>query len=241
MICVRTHNVNGGSPSAVKKGCIGMIEIKSIMLGELGANCYVITDRATGDTAVIDPGAYNARLDSIIKEIGYDKVKYVLLTHGHFDHIGGVNEVVSGSGGKARVAIGRADIPMLTDSMKNLAYPFSMTTLDPIKHDITLDDNDKIMLGESEITVINTPGHSKGSVCFLCGDSLFTGDTLFAGSAGRTDFPGGSYREMKNSLARLAALKGDYKVYPGHDRASTLQRERESNIYITGVDYDSIY
>lgn len=218
-----------------------MIEIKTIMLGELGANCYVITDKATGDTAVIDPGAFNGRIDNILKTIGYDRIKYILLTHAHFDHIEGVNEIVSHTNNKAKVAVGREDVPLLADSMKNLAYTFSFTVLDPIKCDIPLDDKDKIMLGESEITVITTPGHTRGSVCFLCGDSLFTGDTLFAGSAGRTDFPGGSYKQLKESLKKLASLKGDYRVYPGHETATTLQRERESNYYITGEDYDSLY
>ncbi len=222
-------------------GVVEMIDIKTLMLGELGANCYIITDHATGDTAVIDPGAFDPRIDAALEQIGYDKVKYILLTHGHFDHIGGVNEVAAKTGGKAKIAVGKDDLPMLGDSVKNMAYPFSMTTLAPIKCDITLSDNDKIMLGESEITVLSTPGHSKGSVCFLCGESLFTGDTLFARSAGRTDFPGGSYTELKASLKKLAALNGDYDVYPGHDRKTTLQRERESNYFITGEDYDSIY
>lgn len=218
-----------------------MIDVKTIMLGELGANCYIITDKASGDTAVIDPGAFDSRLDSVLKTIGYEKVKYILLTHGHFDHIGGVNDIVSNTECKAKVAIGMDDIPMLTDSVKNLAYPFSMITLKPINFDISLSDNDKIKLGESEITVISTPGHSKGSVCFLCDDCLFTGDTLFARSAGRTDFPGGSYTQLMKSFAKLAELDRDYKVYPGHERATTLNREKESNYYFIGADYDSIY
>ena len=218
-----------------------MIDTKIIMLGELAANCYIITDKATGESAVIDPGSFTARLNYLLEELSYDKIKYILLTHAHFDHIEVVNQIIKYTNGKAKVAVGREDIPLLSDSMKNLAFPFSMTTLDPIRCDIPLDDNDRIKLGESEITVITTPGHTKGSVCFLCGDSLYTGDTLFKGSAGRTDFPGGSYEQLKKSLKKLAALDGDYKVYPGHDRSTTLQRERESNYYITGEDYDSIY
>ena len=218
-----------------------MLNIKTLVLGEIAANCYIITDTATGESAVIDPGSFTSRLNSLLEDVGYDKIKYVLLTHAHFDHMEGVNEIIKRTDKKAKVAVGREDIPLLSDSMKNLAFMFSMRTIDLVKCDIPLDDNDIIKLGDSEITVITTPGHTKGSVCFLCGDCLFTGDTLFAGSAGRTNFPGGSFEQLKKSLSKLAALKGDYKVYPGHDRTTTLQRERESNYYITGEDYDSIY
>lgn len=218
-----------------------MIKFKTLALGDLAANCYVVVDEPTGECAVIDPGAFNNKLDELLSEVGYDNIKYVLLTHAHFDHMSGTNEVVAHTGGKAKVAVGSADIPLLSDSMTNLAYPFSLTTLDEIPCDIPLKDNDKLSLGESEFTVISTPGHTKGSVCFMCDDVIFTGDTLFAGSAGRTDFPSGSYDELKKSLSRLSSLEGNYKICPGHDRATTLQHERESNLYMVGESYDNIY
>lgn len=218
-----------------------MIKFKKIMLGALAANCYVVVDKTTGKCAVIDPGEFNENLNSLLCEVGYDKIKYVLLTHAHFDHMGGVNEILARTGGKAKTAVGKEDIPLLSDSMTNLAYPFSLVTLDDIRCDIPLSDGDKLGLGESEFTVMATPGHTKGSVCFMCDDVIFTGDTLFAGSAGRTDFPSGSFDELKQSLSRLANLNGDYRICPGHDCSTTLQHERESNYYMVGESYDNIY
>ncbi len=217
-----------------------MIDIKSVTVTELATNCYVVTDKATGDCAVIDPGELSPELDKTLSVIGYDKIRYILLTHGHYDHIGGTDAVLSKTGGKAEVAIGESDVPMLGDSFSNLSKFFSSSPLDSLKCNIALHDGDKITLGESVFNVIETPGHTKGSVCFICEDSIFSGDTLFYRSHGRTDFPTGSNMEMASSLKKLAALKGNYTVYPGHNITTTLEAERKYNPYI-GSNYDNIY
>lgn len=210
-----------------------MISIKSCALGMLGANCYVITDTASGESAVVDPGGYDKRIDRILSEIGYKNIKYILLTHGHFDHTDGANEILKRT--QAKLAIGKDDVRMLSDADENLSAPFSFGQSEKIKYDILLSDGDKIKLGESEIKVITTPGHSKGSVTFMCEDKLFTGDTLFKGSIGRTDFPSSNYADMTASLIKLAQLEGDFEVFPGHDSKTTLDNERARNPYLRNL------
>ncbi|MBQ2605181.1 MAG: MBL fold metallo-hydrolase [Acutalibacteraceae bacterium] len=207
-----------------------MISIKNCSLGLLGANCYVITDSASGESAVVDPGGYDKRIDRILSEIGYKNVKYILLTHGHFDHTDGANEILKRT--SAKVAIGKDDAGMLSNEDDNLSNPFAYGESEPVKYDILLSDGDILKLGESEIKVITTPGHSRGSVTFMCENKLFTGDTLFKGAIGRTDFPSSSYAQMQESLVKLSQLQGDYEVFPGHDNKTTLNNERKSNPYL---------
>lgn len=218
-----------------------MIDVKSVLVTELGTNCYIVTDRTTGDCAVIDPGEFNYALDKALSEVGYDKIKYILLTHGHYDHIGGANDVLSKTGGKAEVAIGEGDVLFLKDSLLNLTKFLAPKPLENLKCDIALHDGDKLTLGESIFTVIETPGHTRGSVCFICDDKIFTGDTLFCRSQGRTDFPTGSDKDMAASLKKLAQIEGDYMIYPGHNMTTTLDAERKYNPYIGSNFYDNIY
>ena len=209
-----------------------MINVKTVTVTDLATNCYIVTDEATGDCAVVDPGELNKRLDAELSKIGYDKVKLILLTHGHYDHIGGTNELLAKTNGKAEVAISEKDIPLLSNSVLNLSNYFTANPIDNIKSDIALHDRDHITLGESVFTVYATPGHTSGSVCFICDDKIFSGDTLFCRSQGRTDFPTGDDKAMSDSLKMLASLKGDYIVYPGHNMQTTLDYERKYNPYI---------
>ncbi len=209
-----------------------MINISSAMVGPLAVNCYIVTDEKTGKTAVIDPGGYSTELDAILKTVGYENIEYILLTHGHFDHIGGVPKVLSKTGGKAKIAIYESEAPFLSDGYKNLSSMFTGTPLEKITADILLRDGDKVTLGESEFDVIHTPGHTSGSVCYICSGDIFSGDTLFKRSAGRTDFPTGSAAQLMQSLKKLAALDGDYNVHPGHDRETWLDEERRMNPYL---------
>ena len=156
-------------------------------------------------------------------------VDKILLTHGHFDHIGGVAAVKAATG--AKVVISAEDAPMLTSSRKSLAA-FSFLSQAPAQADILVQDGDTVTLGNTVFTVLATPGHTPGGVCYITEHCIFSGDTLFFCSCGRTDFPGGSSREIMDSLQKLAALPGDYTVYPGHDRFSTLNFERQHNPYM---------
>lgn len=203
--------------------------ISSLPLGLMRANCYLITIPGTDSALVIDPGEYSEKLRAHLHEAGIQKLDYILLTHAHFDHITGVNGLKMDFSGK--VVIHHCDEPFLSDENKSLSVilrkPFH-----PIKADITVSDSDILSFGDKSIQVIHTPGHTPGSVCYRIGESLFSGDTLFRLSAGRTDFPGGSDADMKKSMLTLKELPGNLKVYPGHDVPTDLDFERRNNPFM---------
>ena len=192
-------------------------------------NCYVITDEKSGESAVIDPGFDESKLLKYIKK---SNVKYILLTHGHFDHIGAVYDIKELTG--AKVCISKADEPCLNDNEKNLSKRAFGFKIKDVNADIIFNDGDIIKLGDKEIKVISTPGHSEGSVCYVIESEkvIFSGDTLFHRSIGRTDFPDGDIEKMYASLRLLMKFNPEYDVYPGHGCQTTIATEAEQNMYI---------
>ena len=196
------------------------MNIKTMQVGPLGTNCYLLEDEASGGAAVIDPGGDGGRILARAQADGV-AIRLILLTHAHFDHTGGVAELHRALP-EAPVYLHPADAALLgSDVFPSLGAPT-----------VPYGDGDVVKLGSLDILVLHTPGHTPGGVCLLVGDALFTGDTLFQGSMGRIDFEGGSYEDIMASLARLAHLPGDFRVLPGHMDASTLERERKTNYYI---------
>ncbi len=216
-----------------------MLNIQSVPVGEIMTNCYVITDNATNTAAVIDPGAFSPDLGELLESVGYNNIEYILLTHGHYDHIGGVNAVLKKC--DAKVAVYKDDAPFLSDNYLNLSYRHFDKGLEPTPYDIQLHDGDIIRIGESKLRVLHTPGHTGGSVSFVCAEDrvVFCGDTLFLGSCGRTDFPTSSSEQMMKSLRRLKNLAGNYRMLCGHGLETTLDYERHNNPFMSS--YEDLY
>ena len=196
------------------------------------SNCYLLIDEKTGYSAMVDPGGF---LDEVIETAEREKnnIKYILLTHGHFDHLLGAPLVKDVTG--APIAIGKGDEKCLESKVENLMVRFGVEAyFVPLKPDIVLYDGDEITIGESKLKVMATPGHSKGGVVYIDEESrsIISGDTLFYSTVGRTDNIGASDEELTESLRKLISLDGDYTVYPGHGPETSLSRERVRNIYI---------
>ena len=195
--------------------------IKTIPVGHLDTNCYVVTNEQTLESVVIDPGDEgNTILDYL--ESNRLKCVAIMLTHGHYDHVGAVSFVREETG--AVVYMNRRDD-------RRHAPEGSHLTFELPESGVSYDDGDVIELAGLRFYIMATPGHTPGGVTIRCEDALFTGDTLFRGSCGRVDFPGGSIDEELRSLRYICSLEGDYEVYPGHMDSSTLERERSFNYY----------
>ena len=198
------------------------MEVKVLQVGPIGTNCYILEDEKARAAAIIDPGDEAGRILQVIEDDGVD-VKYILLTHGHYDHTTAVPQLHKALP-QAEIYIHKAD----ANGAGSQLFPLAGQIPD-LKF---YDEGDTLALRDMTIQVLHTPGHSKGSVTLKVGDVLFCGDTLFAGSCGRTDLAGGSYDEIMASLKKLGELPGDYHVCPGHDVTSTLERERRSNPFL---------
>lgn len=202
------------------------MKVISEKFGSMDNNCSLIIDEKTNQSALVDCNEFSQKM---IDMIGDTDLKYILLTHGHFDHIIGVKGVKEKYG--AQVVISKEDEPMLNSSKLSLAA-FCNAPQNNVDADIIVKDGDEITLGEIKIKVMATPGHTSGSVCYIAENCIFSGDTLFYCSCGRTDFPSGSPEQMMSSLQKLKALDGDYKVYTGHNNLTTLDFERKNNPYM---------
>lgn len=205
------------------------MKIVRIPAGIYAANCYIIYSEVTRDAIVVDPSGDVDDILSSIRENGL-KIKYIVLTHGHADHIGGVKELKKVL--SVPVMIHEDDREILVDGNKNLSTIMAMGTVE-IEPDILLKDGDIIEFGDEKAQVIHTPGHTRGGICIKIGDSMITGDTLFTGSIGRTDLLGGDYDSIINSIKdKIMIYSDDIKVFPGHGAPSTIGRERTSNPFL---------
>lgn len=206
------------------------MKIERFSMGPMAANCYILLDEASGEAAVIDPGACEQPLIDYLQSDMIKKVRYILLTHGHYDHLMGAAQVKALTG--ALIYIHGEDAACLTDEHESLADTHLPGQQAYVAPDGFLEEGMELPLGGLSIHVLHTPGHSRGGVCFVVDGVIFSGDTLFCHTCGRTDLPGGDYAMLMHSLERLARLKGDYQVYPGHNRQTTLAHERTHNRYL---------
>ncbi len=194
------------------------MEIKTLQLGMLQTNCYIAWAKHARGCAVVDPGDEPEKVIACLEALGRVP-EAIVLTHGHFDHIGGVAALREKYGCPVYLHDGDLHLP-------------AQMTGGPLPGTAHYGDGDVLWVAGLKIRIMHTPGHSGGSVCLVCEDVLFSGDTLFAGSIGRTDFPGSDHGAMMQSLERLANLPGDYRVLPGHAEETTLDEERRSNPFL---------
>ena len=194
--------------------------IKTLPVGDLETNCYLVTNEKTLESVMIDPGdESNTILDYL--ESNHLSCKAIFLTHGHYDHVGAVDAVQEETG--STVYMNAKDD---AKNMHSFHFPFTLP-----ENGRYYDDGDVLTVAGIDFTILSTPGHTPGSVVIQAEDALFTGDTLFRGSCGRTDLDGGNMEDMLQSLKKICLLEGDYEIYPGHMDCSSLIRERNFNYY----------
>lgn len=200
--------------------------VKSLPVGQLEANCYVVADENSDEALIIDPGDEPDRILEMVEDLN---VRYIVLTHAHFDHAGAVQDIKEQTG--AEIVLHELDLEHYNSiSMQGSMWGFQMEPLP--ESDITVNEGDLITVGDTKLTIIHTPGHTPGSMSLYSDEGfVFTGDTLFAGSIGRTDFPGGSLRDMKASFRKLMGLPGDTAVFSGHGPATSIGIEKEQNMF----------
>ena len=202
------------------------MKMKTYISGPLDANNYLVWDDNSKEAVLIDCSDYREDIIEDIKTEGL-KVKYILLTHGHFDHVIGVNGMAKVL--EAKVGIHRNDVVLL-DNINEFGRLFGFDEIEPPKYDFTVNDGDIIKLGQEEIQAIYTPGHTEGGVCYLIGEKLFCGDTMFRGSYGRTDLFGGDFKKILNSIKNvLFKLDDKTLLYPGHGENSDMGYEKKYN------------
>jgi len=207
------------------------MKIKTAPLGNMGANFYAVTDEATNEMFIIDPGDRSDIALDIIKNTDAE-LKYIILTHAHADHIGALDDIKKQF--DVPVVIHEDEAHALQNGSLNLC-PLLGFEIPATRADICVRHGDTLPFGNGEIKFLHTPGHTKGSMCILADNCAFTGDTLFQLSIGRTDFPGGSYEEISHSIqTQLYTLDDDTTVYPGHGNSTTVAYERKNNPFVKG-------
>ena len=205
------------------------MKIYKYSVGSMGTNSYIVCDEESGDAFITDPGDNSEKLLNAISSKNLN-LKYVILTHAHFDHILALPDIVEKTG--AKLLLHKLDSPMLVDPSLSLLSRFSSRSIVFPSPDGFLDDGDVLKIGNSEVSIIHTPGHTLGSICIKVGDDLISGDTLFRESIGRYDFPGGDFQTIMQSLKKIVSMDIKGKIYPGHGMSTTLSHELEFNTYL---------
>ena len=195
-----------------------MLQIQTMPLGAYQTNCYLIWDDGADSCVVIDPGYEAKTVLQTAEKLG-KRIEAIFLTHGHFDHVGAVKEIAGDT--DCKVYLCALDLTMPPQLTAGILY-----------YTNTYSEGDEITVAGTKFQVLHTPGHTQGSVCLLTQGHMFSGDTLFAGSCGRTDLPGGSWETICRSLRRLAQMEDDYIVHPGHGESTTLAQEKMYNPYM---------
>ena len=209
--------------------------LEKLEVGVYRVNCYVIADKNSMSAAVIDPGADFENIRDIIEDNGFD-LKYIILTHAHGDHIGAINYLKDTYNPK--IVIHYLEKEILENPDYNFSKQLGMNSVSS-NADLMLHDGDTLELGDLKLEIMHTPGHTKGSMCILVNEIMFSGDTLFAGSMGRTDLYSGDSDRMKASLKKLKQLTINYTVLPGHGAATTLEYEKTSNPFMRDEFHDN--
>lgn len=200
--------------------------IKQFVLGQLENNVYLVMDEETKKAVLIDATMFSPEIEQTIKDLGA-KVEYILLTHGHFDHVMGVNDLKRAL--KTEAVINKDDLA-ISDNINEFTRLFGLPDSDIPQYDKFIKDGDIIPVGKMQLKVIHTPGHTEGGVCYLIEDKMFSGDTLFKESVGRTDLFGGSFTKLSNSIKnKLFQLDDNITVYPGHGPQTTIGHEKKYN------------
>lgn len=205
--------------------------IKNLAVGQLQANCFVVVDEKTREAMVIDPGDEPDRIMEIVKEDNL-KVKYIVCTHAHFDHVGAISDIKDET--DAKIVIHQEERELYSSAMDQAAFwGYELAPLP--EPDMLVQEGDKLEIGSLKFEILHTPGHSPGGICLYGEDVVFTGDTLFEGSVGRTDFYGGDMNKLKRSFSRLMSLPPDTKVFAGHGRSSSIRQEKASNFFMEEI------
>jgi len=205
--------------------------IKSLSVGPLENNCFIIVNEDTKEALLIDPGDEPDRIIDVINENSF-KVKYIVCTHAHFDHVGAVPEIKKET--DAKIVIHRDEVSIY-ERATDLSALWEFE-IDPLPEpDILVLEGDRLVVGGLKFQILHTPGHSPGGICLYGEGIIITGDTLFAGSVGRTDFYGGDVEKLKKSIKRLMALPDEVKIFPGHGPQSTIGYERDNNLFYRSI------
>lgn len=206
--------------------------LECVPVGDLEANCFVLCDEKTKIGAIIDPGEYTEEVKNAIKNSGMEILEYILCTHGHFDHITGVAKIKKDYP-NAKICIGKEDTPYLDNALLSLAVIFK-ADFEPCKPDMEFSHGDNFSIGNINVKIHSAPGHTPGGVLYVLEDEkiIFTGDTLFCGSVGRTNFKGGSTAELMKTLSEIKEFPDDYVIYTGHGESSTIGYEKRTNMFL---------